>query len=162
MKKLVVFNISLLLMGSLFIGSTAKAEEAKYSDKKVLAEKLVNEAAVLIETKGQAGIDIIKDKNGKFNTKDMYVFVTSFETGADLVNPAFKEVEGLPAQNYTDPDAKAAQMAIVNAVKDKDTAWLEYLWPKPGEAKLSKKMSYLKKININGKTRIIGAGFYAK
>lgn len=159
MKKTGLAIYGLIILGLLFLVSITKAEESKYEDKKALVKNLVNEAVELIETKGEEGVNIIGDKNGRFNTKDTYVFVTS-ETGTDLVNPAFEEIEGLPVENYTDPTAKTAQMTIVNAVKDRDTAQVEYLWPKPGETKPSKKISYLKKITINGKVRIVGAGFY--
>jgi methyl-accepting chemotaxis protein len=160
MKKNLSLNFLAIILGSLFLVSIVKAEEPNYQAQKLLVQKLVNEAAELIKIKGQAALDTIADKNGRFNTKDSYVFITSSETGADLVNPAFQEIEGLPAEDYTDPVTKAAQMTIVNAVKDKDTAWVEYLWPKPQQTKPSKKISYLKKIIINGKVRIIGAGFY--
>ena len=160
MKRIGLLNFFVIIFSLLFLVNLAKAEEIKYQEQRILVENLVDKAAQLIETKGQAALEIIGDKNGEFNTKDSYVFVTSGETGADLINPAFNEIEGLPAENYTDPDAKAAQMAIVDAVKDKDTAWLEYLWPKPQETKSSKKISFLKKIIINGKVRIVGAGFY--
>jgi len=144
----------------LFSISSGSAQELKYQEKKQLVKNLVDEAAELIKTKGQAGLNVVADKKGKFSAGDTYVFVTSGETGADLVNPAFEYAEGLPAENYKNPDAKAAQMTIVNAVKDKDTAWVEYLWPKPNETKFSKKITYLRKIIINNKVRIVGAGFY--
>jgi len=149
-----------IFSGLLLFVVLAKAEEIKYQEKKQLVRKLVDEAVYLIATKGQDALGAIGDKNGRFNTKDAYVFVTSGETGADLINPAFREVEGLPAKDYVDPDAKAAQETIVNAVKDKDTAWVEYLWPRPDETKPSRKVSYVRKIIINGKVRIVGAGFY--
>jgi len=136
-----------------------QAEESKYQDKKTLVKNLVDEAVKVINTEGEAGVKDIADTKGRFNTKDTYVFVTS-ETGVDLVNPAFPDIEGLPPEVYVDPITKAAQATIVNAVKDKDEAWVEYFWPKPGETKTSKKISYLKKIIINGKVRIVGAGFY--
>ena len=160
MKKRLWPGAFLVLISLLCINGIVRAEEEQYQDKKSAIEVLVNEAAELIQTKGQAGIDMIKDKDGKFNTQDTYVFVTSAETGADLVNPAFEEVEGLPAEDYTDLDTQEAQMTIVNAVKYKDTAWVEYLWPKPQETKPVKKIAYLKKIIVNGKARIVGAGFY--
>lgn len=160
MKSRGVLFSFLVVLALLFFSSIAGTEETAYQEKKSFIENLVNEAANLIETKGQEGLDIIREKNGRFNNNDVYVFVTSGTTGADLFNPAFQEIEGLSPENYTDPDAKAAQMIIVNAVKDKDTAWVEYLWPKPQETKHSKKISYLKKIIINGKIRIVGAGFY--
>lgn len=159
MKK-AILNIFVIFLGLLFSVNLARAEKLQYQDKKLQIENLINEATELIQSKGQAGIDIIRGKNGKFNNKDTYIFITSAETGADIVNPAFEEIEGLPVENYSNPDAKAAQMAIVNAVKDKDASWIEYLWPKPGEKKFSKKNSYVKKIVIHGKARIIGAGFY--
>lgn len=160
MKKRLWSGAFLVLISLLCINGIAGAEEAQYQDKKSAVKNLVDQAAGLIQTKGQAGVDMVKDKNGIFNTADTYVFITSAETGADLVNPAFEEVEGLPAEDYTDLDAKEAQMTIVNAVKDKDTAWVEYLWPKPGETEPSRKIAYLKKIIVNGKERIVGAGFY--
>jgi len=160
MKKIRLAICLSLASCFLFFISAVNAEVPKYQEKKQSVKNLVDEAAELIKTKGQAGLDAVADKKGKFSAGDTYVFVTSGETGADLVNPAFEYAEGLPAENYRNPDAKAAQMTIVNAVKDKDTAWVEYLWPKPNEEKFSKKIAYLRKIIINSKVRIVGAGFY--
>ena len=159
MKKL-FFNIAVAFVPLLLIAGIVNAEEGQYKDKKTAIENLVNDACDLIKTRGQEGLNIIKDKNGKFHREDTYIFITSGETGADLVNSAFEIVEGVPVENYPDSEAKASQIAIVNAVKDKESAWLEYLWPKPGETKPSKKQTFLKKMIINGKTRIVGAGFY--
>jgi signal transduction histidine kinase len=160
MRKIRLAACLSLVSCFLFLIGAGWAQESKYQEKKQLVKNLVDEAAELIKTKGQAGLDAVADKKGKFSAGDTYVFITSGETGADIINPAFEYIEGLPAENYTNPDAKAAQMAIVNAVKDKDTAWVEYLWPKPNEEKFSKKIVYLRKIIINSKVRIVGAGFY--
>lgn len=158
-KKVYYLFFTLVLILAALIGQ-ALAGGPSDQDKRLLVSNLVNEAADLIKAKGEDAFEIIADKNGKFITQDTYVFVTSGETGADLLNPVFREVEGLPAKNYGNPQTQAAQMAIVEAVKNKDTAWVEYLWPKPQESNLSKKVAYLKKIMINGKERIVGAGFY--
>jgi len=161
MKRASLWIFLVISFGLLSLVNVAMAGDLADKDKKTLVKNMVDEAAELIKTKGQAGVDAIADKNGKFNTKDTYVFVTA-ESGADLVNPAFKDIEGLPLEVYTQTVFKESQMAIVDAVKDKDTAWVEYLWPKPGETKPSKKISYLKKMSINGKVRIVGAGFYPR
>ena len=157
MRKTSLLILLAISFSLFFLVNIAKSEEL--ADKETLVKNLVNEAVELINTQGQSGIEIISSENGRFNTKDFYVFVTS-ETGADLINPAFKEIEGMPLETYSEPASKEAQIAIVNAVKDKDSAWVEYLWPKPGETKPSKKSSYLRKIIVNGKIRIVGAGFY--
>ncbi len=160
MKRLIfVAAIAVVICILSFVPNGILAE-GDYSDKKALVEELVNEAAGLIETKGEEAISIIKDQKGKFYTNDTYVFITSAETGADLVNPAFEGIEGVPADEYSDADAWAAQKIIVAAVKDKDTAWVEYFWPRPGEDIPYRKIAYLKKIIINDKIRIVGAGFY--
>jgi len=161
MVKKLFFSIVLVMVVCCFAFMPKVVFAEGYSsDKKASIEQLVDEAAGLIEAKGEEAISIIKDKKGKFYTEDTYIFITSADTGADLVNPAFEVIEGIPAENYFDSDAWAAQMIIVGAVKDKDTAWVEYFWPKPGEEAPSRKVSFLRKIIINGKTRIIGAGFY--
>ena len=159
MRKNILCNFLAISFSLFLLANVARAEAPAGSDKKTLVQNLVNDAIELIDTQGQAAIDIISDKNGKFNTKDAYVFITS-ETGEDLVNPAFKDIEGMPIETYSEPTSKEAQMIIVSAVKNSDSAWVEYLWPKPGETKPSKKISYLKKIIVNGKVRIVGAGFY--
>ena len=159
MRRISLWSFLTISFGLLFLVNIAKAEGQVDKDKKTLVQNLVNEAVKLINTQEQSAIEIIADKDGKFNTKDTYVFVTS-ETGSDLINPAFKEIEGMPLETYSEPTSKEAQMTIINAVKHKDSAWVEYLWPKPGETKPTKKISYLKKIIINGKVRIVGAGFY--
>jgi len=159
MKRSRLLTLFLIMPCLLLSINMAQAEESKYEDEKILVKNLVDEAVRVIDSEGEAGVKAIADTKGRFNTKDAYVFVTS-ETGADLVNPAFKDIEGLPLEAYVNPITKAAQATIVNAVKDKDEAWVEYFWPKPGEAKPSQKISYLKKMIINGRVRIIGAGFY--
>jgi len=160
MKKIQLASYLLAVYCCLFLFSPVVLQGQDCQEKKKIIKSLVDEAAKLIKTKGQAGLDMVSDKNGKFNTKDTYVFVTSGETGADLVNPAFEAIEGLPAEQYKNSEATKSQMIIVNAVKDKDAAWVEYLWPKPNEKKFSKKISYLRKITVNNKVRIVGAGFY--
>lgn len=159
MIKTSLWSFLAISFSLLFLANIVRAEGLAGNDKKALVQNLVNDAVELIKTQNQSAVEIISDKNGKFNTKDTYVFVTS-ETGSDLINPAFKEIEGMPLETYSEPTSKEAQMIIVDAVKDKDSAWVEYLWPKPGETKPSKKISYLKKIIVNGKVRIVGAGFY--
>jgi len=160
MKKVKLLSYFIVAFYCLFYLGAAAAQEHNYQKERKTVQSLVDEAAKLIKTKGQAGLDMVSDKNGKFNTKDTYVFVTSGETVADLVNPAFEAIEGLPAEQYKNSEATKSQMIIVNAVKDKDAAWVEYLWPKPNEKKFSKKISYLRKITVNNKVRIVGAGFY--
>jgi len=38
--------------------------------------------------------------------------------------------------------------------------WIDYMWPKPGESKPSKKSSYIKKVKVGEETFIVGSGLY--
>ncbi|MBN2830690.1 MAG: cache domain-containing protein [Candidatus Omnitrophica bacterium] len=161
MKK-VSLSVILTVICFLFCSANIINAEVDYAEKRAYVKGLVDEAVELINAKGEEALSIIKQKDGKFYAQDTYVFITSAETGADLVNPVFEDIEGVPADSYPDSDSDSwvAQQIIVGAVRNKDEAWVEYYWAKPEETEPSKKVSYLRKININGKDRIVGAGFY--
>jgi len=160
MKKTVLLSfLAVILCLVSFTLNFSRADESTIQDKKELVKKLVDDAVVLIESKGPEGVEILQQQLGEFDQGESYVFVTS-ESGEDLVNPAFKDIEGMPIEAYSDPILKDSQMTIVNAVGEEDTAWVDYLWPKPGESNPSIKTSYLKKMIVNGKIRIVGSGYY--
>jgi len=160
MKKTVLFSVlAVILCLVAFSLGFVRADESTIQDKRELVKKLVDDAVVLIESKGPDGVEILEKQLGEFDQQESYVFVTS-ESGEDLVNPAFKDIEGMPIEAYSDPILKDSQMTIVNAVGEEDTAWVDYLWPKPGESNPSIKTSYLKKMIVNGKIRIVGSGYY--
>lgn len=161
MKKFCLCVILVMVLCPI-VSMGAVAAEAEQAAQAAAIEQMVNEAADLLQQKGEDALAAIADKNGKFAQGDSYVFITSGETGADLINPAFPNLEGMPAKDYTSKEQEEAQAAIVNAVKDSDTAWVEYMWPKPGEAELSRKKAFLRKVNIGDKVRIVGAGYYIK
>ena len=51
----------------------------------------------------------------------------------------------------------------METAKTKGQGWVEYMWPKPGEKKPSKKISYVKRAKMpTGETVVVGAGVYIK
>ena len=61
-----------------------------------------------------------------------------------------------------DANGKLIIQAFIDALKNQDSAWVEYMWPKPGSDKPAKKMSYIRKVKMpKGGTVIVGAGIYA-
>lgn len=81
MKKLRLLFMAMAVLGLVFLAQAVKAQEVDIQDIRQSIEQLVNEAAQLIEDKGEEAISIIADKNGKFYTKDTYVFITSGRPG---------------------------------------------------------------------------------
>jgi hypothetical protein len=51
---------------------------------------------------------------------------------------------------------------FLKIVRDKGSGWVDYVFPKPGESKPSRKWTYVKGVTIDGTPGLIGAGFYPK
>jgi signal transduction histidine kinase len=121
---------------------------------------MVDDAAAMLQEKGSQGFDLLRDKRGDYYFKDTYVFVTSFK-GREFVNPAFPMLEGRNVINTIDAKGKAFVRAYIKALQDKDSAWVTYRWPKPGETIPSKKRVYVKKVVIDGEPCVVGSGVYS-
>ena len=49
---------------------------------------------------------------------------------------------------------------FMQVVRTKGSGWVDYVFPKPGETKPSRKWTYVKSVNFDGTPGLIGAGFY--
>jgi signal transduction histidine kinase len=137
-------------------GAAAFAHDSPEA-KKIVA--LVGEAAKLVAVKGKdAFAELKKDK--KWVNDKTYVFVDRFD-GLVLVNPPSPEIEGKNLLDWTDAKGKKIVREFIRVAKSKGSGWVDYYWPKPGEQKPSKKMSYVKKAKLpTGEDIIVGAGIY--
>lgn len=50
---------------------------------------------------------------------------------------------------------------MIEMLKTRESGWIDYMWPKPGETKPSKKWSYIKKVKMGKETLLVGAGIYS-
>ncbi|HEY6198157.1 MAG TPA: cache domain-containing protein, partial [Candidatus Binatia bacterium] len=118
-------------------------------------------AVKLVEQKGKDAFpELRKDK--KWNNGDVYIFIDRFD-GLVLLNPPSPEIEGKNLIDWQDAKGKKIVREFVQLAKSKGSGWVDYYWPKPGEQKPSKKMSYVKKAKLpSGEDIIVGAGMYAE
>jgi signal transduction histidine kinase len=126
---------------------------------KDLISAIVDEAAALVENEGKAAFGKIRDKTGPFVFRDTYVFVDTPD-GVELVNGAFPSVEGKNLMTFRDASDKYVVEEYINAALKKGSAWVTYLWPKPGETNPSIKYTYVKKATFGDETFIVGSGVY--
>ena len=49
---------------------------------------------------------------------------------------------------------------MIEVGNEKGCGWVDYLWNKPGEDKVSEKSSYIKQVEVDGETLIVGVGVY--
>lgn len=122
---------------------------------------LVDKAAALIESKGKDAFPELKKDKKWYNDKT-YVFVDGMD-GLVLVNPPSPEIEGKNLLDWKDAKGKQIVREFIRLAKTKGSGWVDYYWPKPGEQKPSKKMSYVKKAKLpSGEQVIVGAGIYVE
>ena len=122
-------------------------------------EDMVHQAAALIEDQGQEGFDLLRDKKGPFYFMDTYIFVTSPD-GTELVNPAQPSLEGRNLLDLKDLQGNPVVKDEIDLAMEKGSGWLEMSWFKPGTNTPAPKMTFVKKVKVNGETFIVGSGYY--
>ena len=160
MKRKTSFISMLILVGAvcLFSLPAFSAEHQSREGKHLVA--LVNSAAALVESKGKDAFPEFEKKDGTWFKGKTYVFIDDMN-GNVLVNPPSPEIVGKNLIDMKDAKGKAFVQEFIKIAKTKGTGWVDYWWPKPGEAKPSKKMSYIKKAKMpTGEMVVVGAGAY--
>ena len=154
MKKAIqVLSLGLLV---LVFAVAGYAQEKATKDECVAKSK---EAAQLFKDKGvEAAIKILNDKNGPFVWKDSYIFAYDVDKGVVVVHPV---TPGLVGKNLTalkDVNGKMFVAEFLAVAKEKGEGWVDYMWPKPGEKKPSKKLTYV--LRVQGTPYAVMAGIY--
>ena len=132
-----------------------------YNDRmeRAFVEDAVTSAVGLIERRGEAAFDVLRDPTGPFIAKDAYVFVTSME-GVELVNAAFPNQEGRKQLDVKDTHGKYLNREMIELVKTSGSGWCDYMWPKPGESVSTQKSSYVKRAMLGQQPVMVGCGVY--
>ncbi|MCB2188131.1 MAG: cache domain-containing protein [Deltaproteobacteria bacterium] len=152
MKKLVSVVTTLAMV--LAFAVLANAED-KATPKECVQK--VQEAVKLIQDKGDAAFDTLRDKNGPFVWKDSYVFVMDFD-GVMKVHPMNPKLEGRNLNMIKDSSGKMFNAEMVAVAKGPGQGWVDYLWLKPGASQPSPKVSYI--VGIPDKNLLVGAGVW--
>lgn len=120
---------------------------------------LIEDAARQIQKEGRTAFEKFYDPADAFLVKDTYVFVLD-TAGVDLVNPGFRNLEGRNLINLKDSQGKLLIRDMLKAVQKDSTAWIEYMWPKPGDNLFTQKSTFIKKVPLGNSWVLIGAGVY--
>jgi signal transduction histidine kinase len=137
------------------VGSGAPAMRME----KAFIVDMVEDAAAMLQKQGRQGYALLRDRKGDYYFNETYVFVTSFD-GREVVNPAFPMLEGRSVINAVDARGKAFVRAYLGALRERDSAWVTYQWPKPGETLPARKEVFVKKVIIDGQPCVVGSGVY--
>lgn len=118
--------------------TTSRAESA--TPQEVITK--VREAAQFLHQKGSAGISEFNTPNSRWVWKDSYVFVYDCHQNKMLAHPIRPDLVGKPLLQIKDNNNKSIFEDLCKAGAKPTGGWVEYVWPKPGEGQLSRKISY--------------------
>lgn len=128
------------------------------SAKEVMAK--VHEAAKYLHDKGQAGFPDF-NRNARWVWKDSYVFVYSCTDDKMIAHPLRPDLVGKPILQMEDDKGNLLFQRLCEASSKPHGGWVEYWWPKPGEAKASRKISYTESTEVSFQRDVrVGAGIY--
>jgi cytochrome c len=163
MRKAAV--IALVVLAGVALAASVMAQSAVKDE----CVALCKDAAKFVNEKGlDAAIAEIGNKEGKFVTKNTYVYLMDFK-GDRLAHPyaAPKDPKILPLFEMKDTTGKLFIQEQLEVAKTKGEGWTEYMYPKPEELKKpipfkekvsSKKLSYV--YRVPGKDLFVVAGFF--
>jgi cytochrome c len=155
--------IALLVMASVALAVNVMAE----SSVKEECVTLCKDAAKFIGEKGfYPSVAEINNKEGKFVTKNTYVFLMDLE-GHLLAHPFNPQFIGRDITGTKDTNGKLFNQESIAIAKTKGEGWLDYMYPTPEELKnstpfkekkSSKKLSFV--YRVPGKDLMVIAGFF--
>jgi hypothetical protein len=158
-----VAAIAMVVMASVLLSASVMAEGANREE----CVTLCKEAAKFINEKGfYPAVFEINKKEGKFVTKNTYVFLADLE-GHLLAHPFNQQYIGMDMTGNKDSNGKLYVQEFIAVVKSKGEGWTEYMYPTPEELKKPipyKEMKSSKKISfvyrVPGKDLMVIAGFF--
>ena len=120
---------------------------------------LVDRAAALVAEEGEGAFPELRDQTGPFVFMDTYVFVTAPD-GTGLVNPGHPSMEGVNIIDLRDAEGNLIAGRYIPAALEHGSAWVDYQWYKPGDNTVSLKRTYVRSVQADGETLVVGSGYY--
>jgi hypothetical protein len=149
MKKIAIIIFSGLI---LFSSITVFGEDGKATPEDVY--QLVLKAHEVLSNLGDDGLAAFNDPKGEFVFKDTYVFVVKCPDTMAAHPFAMEKLKGKDLRKMT----PGLTDSICLGSKNLNGTWVEYTWPKPGEEKRKRKISFV--ISVKGTPYIVVAGIY--
>jgi signal transduction histidine kinase len=100
-----------------------------------------------------------RDPASPFAFLGAYIFVLD-PSGHTLVDPSFPNGAGRDLSVFRDAVGMPAVSDLLEKLNHADEAWVQYLWPRPGNPVPTRKLLYARKVIVGGETFIVGSDFY--
>ncbi|MEA3223829.1 MAG: cache domain-containing protein [Thermodesulfobacteriota bacterium] len=98
------------------------------------------------------------DPKGRWVWKDTYVWVLDCAKWTDATHPIKPKLVGMNLRGIKDPTGKFFFVAFCEVAKNPNGGWVEYMRPKVGEKKPSRKITYV--LQVPNSPYQVAAGIY--
>jgi methyl-accepting chemotaxis protein len=119
----------------------------------------VYQACKLLEKEGAAAFPKFMGNGSDFLFAGTYIWINDLN-GIILMHPIKNKLVGKNLTGIKDKTGKRFIAVGVDLAEKKGSGWVGYLWPKPGEKKVSDKVSYVKKVSTPDGEMVLGCGVY--
>jgi hypothetical protein len=124
-------------------------------------EALVDAASARLAERGEKAFPEFRARGSRWFNAYTYVFVDDLRM-VSRVNGPRPQLEGRNVTDLKDASGRAFHREWLKVLETADSAWVSYLWPRPGHARPSRKWTYIRKAAAGGETYIVGAGVHER
>ena len=147
---------TIVLAAVLSVSSGAAWAQGKSATPQEVVQK-VHAAAMDLSKQGAAGLATFKQKQSDYVWADTYVFVSDCVQKKNAAHPILANLIGTDLTAIKDPSGKVIGPLFCEDHGGKGY-WVEYQWPKPGEEKAFRKLTYTEP--VPGTPYSVSAGIY--
>ncbi|RJR33422.1 MAG: calcium:proton antiporter [Desulfobacteraceae bacterium] len=164
MKRMLCTFISTVLLMFPFVTASNSAElatpEEVIQKTQEAAKFLAEEIAKGPEAEKAALAYMNKQENNRFVWKDTYVWVLccECEPKTNAAHPINQKIVGPDLSGMKDKQGNLFFLQFCETSRNPKGGWVEYWWPKVGETKASRKITYV--VKVPGTKYQVGAGTY--
>ena len=152
MKKALALVMAILFVAS--VGVAMAEEKGTAAEAQALVKKAV---AYMKEVGKEQALAEFNNKNGKFISKDLYVWATGMD-GTNLSHPYTPALIGKNMYNLKDADGKLFVQERINILKTKSSGTIEYRWTNQNTKKIEQKVAYFEA--VPGMNLFLNCAFY--
>ena len=153
--------VSMLVLFSTMAIAGQKATPEECIKKCQEAAKYLSEEAAKGPEAEKAALAYLDQKeNNRFIWKDTYVWVLccDCQPKTDATHPFKKKLVGADLSGIKDKQGELFFLQFCEIAQKPHGGWVDYWWPKVGEKKASRKITYI--LNVPGTKYQVGAGIY--
>jgi cytochrome c len=151
--KMVIVAVALILV---IVVAGVLYEQGVQDKQKAAVVALVDGASQLISEKGVQAFPELR--TAPWVNGDLYVFVWQMD-GIRVVYPPDASGEGKNMSSLKDSTGKPIGQLFIQTAQN-GTGWVEYIWPKPNATQPSQKITYIKRVDYQNRSYLVGSGIY--